>query len=114
MTYFVSGFVDIIELIAFLRHEVLRKVPRILCNKILSQDTFNSTLSLNDYLQSEKGWESNLCGESLCDTNKTSKCRRECHLLFHYIVLNYNLLHNSEDEGGLQNIFFVSRFVLCV
>ena len=26
VTYFASGFVDIIELIAFVRHEVLRKV----------------------------------------------------------------------------------------
>ena len=59
MTYFASGFVDIIELIAFVRHGILRKVPRILCNKMLRLDTFNSTLrlSLNDYLQSGKGWE---------------------------------------------------------
>ena len=57
VTYFASGFVDIIELIAFVRHGILRKVPRILCNKMLRLDTFNSTLrlSLNDYLQSGKG-----------------------------------------------------------
>ena len=39
---FASGFVDIIELIAFVRHGILRKVPRILCNKMLRLDTFNS------------------------------------------------------------------------